>query len=424
MKNKNKSNYFIIERLDREEKADSFSNIYNLKALDTIKEVKPQNDSESEKYCHSIIKSEDAEKIRYGEKMIIIQAIKKAILSSNFCYNWGLKLHRYYLIFSQLMSLISAMIRIIIFLYRRRNTLSSIINKNDSFVSSNTTLNFNDSINTNNTNEFINNSYLSNETNLNLEEKIELFSKFSYFISPLFNNILMIPIWIIFFFKFIPQRDKINEIIYKFTRYLLVCESFENKKYYYHLMDDYSILVTKKDYFINNRDSSEINEKFSPEKNIFLYCINYINDYILEGYKQSIYYDLLPKIDKESIMLLREFIKVNIKEKSKRMIKRILVPAIILLYSTYFYNRTIFKYANILMSGLEYIKIIIEYFCDEYYDSNDKKLDLFIDIYNDNFLSKKKFIYRKGKLIMLLTLKDNNYDKNQVIKAIEKIINS
>ena len=423
MKNKNKSNYFIIERLDREEKADSFSNIYNLKALDTIKEVKPQNDSESEKYCHSIIKSEDAEKIRYGEKMIIIQAIKKAILSSNFCYNWGLKAHRYYLIFSQLMSLISAMIRIIIFLYRRRNTLSSIINKNDSFVSSNTTLNFNDSIN-NNTNEFINNSYHSNETNLNLEEKIELFSKFSYFISPLFNNILMIPIWIIYFFKFIPQRDKINEIIYKFTRYLLVCESFENKKYYYHLMDDYSILVTKKDYFINNIDSSEINEKLSPEKNIFLYCINYINDYILEGYKQSIYYDLLPKIDKESIMLLREFIKVNIKEKSKRMIKRILVPAIILLYSTYFYNRTIFKYANILMSGLEYIKIIIEYFCDEYYDSNDKKLDLFIDIYNDNFLSKKKFIYRKGKLIMFLTLKDNNYDKNQVIKAIEKIINS
>ncbi len=423
MKNKNKSNYFIIERLDREEKADSFSNIYNLKALDTIKEVKPQNDSESEKYCHSIIKSEDAEKIRYGEKMIIIQAIKKAILSSNFCYNWGLKAHRYYLIFSQLMSLISAMIRIIIFLYRRRNTLNSIINKNDSFVSSNTTFNFNDSIN-NNTNEFINNSYHSNETNLNLEEKIELFSKFSYFISPLFNNILMIPIWIIFFFKFIPQRDKINEIIYKFTRYLLVCESFENKKYYYHLMDDYSILVTKKDYFINNIDSSEINEKLSPEKNIFLYCINYINDYILEGYKQSIYYDLLPKIDKESIMLLREFIKVNIKEKSKRMIKRILVPAIILLYSTYFYNRTIFKYANILMSGLEYIKIIIEYFCDEYYDSNDKKLDLFIDIYNDNFLSKKKFIYRKGKLIMFLTLKDNNYDKNQVIKAIEKIINS
>ena len=211
MKNKNKSNYFIIERLDREEKADSFSNIYNLKALDTIKEVKPQNDSESEKYCHSIIKSEDAEKIRYGEKMIIIQAIKKAILSSNFCYNWGLKAHRYYLIFSQLMSLISAMIRIIIFLYRRRNTLNSIINKNDSFVSSNTTLNFNDSIN-NNTNEFINNSYHSNETNLNLEEKIELFSKFSYFISPLFNSILMIPIWIIFFSNLFHKEIKLMKL--------------------------------------------------------------------------------------------------------------------------------------------------------------------------------------------------------------------
>ena len=422
MKNINESNYFVIKRLDQEKKADSFSNIYNLKALDTIKEVKTQSDNTIGQYCQSIIKREDAEKIRYGEKMIIIQAIKKAILSSNFCYNWGLKAHRYYLLFIQLMNLISAMITIIVFLYQRRNTLSSTINKNDSFVSSNNNLNFNDSIN-NNTNEFINNSYHSNETNL--EEKIELFSRFSYFISPFFNNFLMIPIWIIFFFKFIPQRDKINEIIYKFTRYLLVCESFENKKYYYHLMDDYSILVTKKDYFINNIESSEINEKLSPEKNIFLYCINYINDYIIEGYNESIYYDLLPKVDKECIMLLREFIKVNIKEKSKRMIKRILVPAIILLYSTYFYNRTIFKYANILMSGLEYIKIIIEYFCDEYYyNLNEKKLDIIIGAFNDTFLEKKKFFYRRDKLIMFLTLKDNNYDKSQVIKAIEKIIDS
>ncbi len=423
MKNKNKSNYFIIERLDREEKADSFSNIYNLKALDTIKEVKPQNDSESEKYCHSIIKSEDAEKIRYGEKMIIIQAIKKAILSSNFCYNWGLKLHRYYLIFSQLMSLISAMIRIIIFLYRRRNTLSSIINKNDSFVSSNTTLNFNDSIN-NNTNEFINNSYHSNETNLNLEEKIELFSKFSYFISPLFNNILMIPIWIIFFFKFIPQRDKINEIIYKFTRYLLVCESFENKKYYYHLMDDYSILVTKKDYFINNKESSEINEKLSPEKNIFSYCINYIYDYLLEGNNKSIYYKLLSDEDKIYIILLREFIEA-IEKKSEGLYKRIMISSYILLFSTYFYNKTIFEYINVLMNGMTLISFLLEYFINEYYNnSNEKKLDIIIEAFNDAFLEKKKFFYRRGKLIMFLTLKNNNYDKSQVIKAIEKIIDS
>ena len=419
MKKNNDSNYFFIERLDQEVKADSLSNIYNLKVLE--KETKTQNDNKNEKNCQSLIKSEDAEKLRYGEKFIIIQAIKKAILSSNFSYKWSLRDYRYDLIIFQMFNLIHAMVIIIIILYQRKNTLNSIINKNESFVTSNTTFNFNDSIN-DYTNEFINNSYQSNETNS--DKDIEIYSRLSSIISPFFNNFLLIVIWVIFLFKFIPQRNKINEIIYKFTKYLLVCESYDNKNYYYSLLDDYSILVTKKDYFISNKDTSEINEKLSPEKNIFSYCINYINDYLLEGDNKSIYYKLLSNFDKASIMLLREFIKEQIEEKSKRMVKRILVPATILLYSTFFYNRTIFKYINIPISGLSLIKILLEYFCNEYYNSNDKTLDLFIDIYNDTLIQKKKFIYRRNKLIMFLTLKDSNYNKKQVIKAIEKIIDS
>lgn len=419
MKKNNDSNYFFIERLDQEVKADSLSNIYNLKVLE--KETKTQNDNKKEKNCQSLIKSEDADKLRYGEKLIIIQAIKKAILSSNFSYKWSLRDYRYDLIIFQIINLIYAMIIIIIILYQRKNTLNSIINKNESFAVSNTTFNFNDSIN-DYTNEFINNSYHLNETNS--DEVREIYSRLSSIISPFFNFFLLIIIWIIFLFKFIPQRNKINEIIYKFTKYLLVCESYDNKNYYYYLLDDYSILVTKKDYFISNKDTSEINEKLSPEKNIFSYCINYINDYLLQGDNKSIYYKLLSNFDKASVKLLREFMKEHIEEKSERMIKRILVPATILLYSTFFYNRTIFKYINIPISGLSLIKILLEYFCNEYYNSNDKKLDLFIDIYNDTLIQKKKFIYRRNKLIMLLTLKVSNYNKKQVIKAIEKIIDS
>ena len=190
-------------------------------------------------------------------------------------------------------------------------------------------------------------------------------------------------------------------------------------------MDDYSILVTKKDYFINNKESSEINEKLSPEKNIFSYCINYIYDYLLEVNNKSIYYKLLSDDDKIYIMLLRDFIEALIEKQSKGLYKRIMISSYILLQSTYFYNKTIFEYINVPMSGMTLISFLVEYFINEYYyNLNEKKLDIIIGAFNDTFLEKKKFFYRRDKLIMFLTLKDNNYDKSQVIKAIEKIIDS
>ena len=77
------------------------------------------------------------------------------------------------------------------------------------------------------------------------------------------------------------------------------------------------------------------------------------------------------------------------------------------------------------MSGMTLISFLVEYFINEYYyNLNEKKLDIIIGAFNDTFLEKKKFFYRRDKLIMFLTLKDNNYDKSQVIKAIEKIIDS
>lgn len=416
MKNKTESNYFIIERLDKDKKADSLSTIYNLEPLNIIKEVKPKND------CQSIIKMEDAEKIIYGEKAIIIQTIKKAILSSNFSYKWNLISTKYFLLIIQFTYIIILIIYNIFFLYQSINTSSSIINKVDSFVVSNTTLNFNHSIN-NYTNEFKNNSIYSNETNSNEEKEIS--SNYNIFINPIFNLLLMIPIWIIYFFKFIPQRDEINEIMYKFTKYLLICESFKNKKYYYHLRDDYSILITKKDYFISNIDSSKFNERFDPEKNIFLYSINYIYDYRIEDIIESIYYNLISNQDKITIIIFKEFIETLLRQ-NKTILKKFIISLLIIYVSSFFYNKTLFYYISIFNGQMTIISFLVEYFCNEYYNKlNEEKLDLFINIYNNEYLLKKrKFIYRRNKLIMFLTLKDNISDKNQIIKSIEKIINS
>ena len=414
MKNKNESNFFVIERLDKEEKADSISKIYNLEPLNIIKETMTQND------CKSIIKIEDAEKIRYGEKAVIIQAIKKAILSSNLSYNWYVISKKYYLLTITIIHLISLISYIIIYLYQRNNTSSSILNKNDLFTVSNTTFNFNNSIN-NYTNEFIDNSYYLNETNS--EEDKEILWKYYFLASPIINLLLMILISIIVFFKFIPQKDETNEIIYKFTRYLLICESFKNKNYYYHLMDDYSILVIKKGYFINNKSSSDINEKLDPEKNIFLYCINYIYDYLIEDKNNYFYPNLMTKEDLISFIILKEFID-KLLERNEKIFQRIMISILVLLNSTFFYNKTLFSYISVLMGGMTMISYLIKYFYNEYYNSIEKSLDLLINLYNEYLLPRRKYIYRKNKLIMFLTLKDNTYDKKQVIKAIEKIINS
>ena len=51
-------------------------------------------------------------------------------------------------------------------------------------------------------------------------------------------------------------------------------------------------------------------------------------------------------------------------------------------------------------------------------------INKYIDRYNEILIQKKRFIYRKNKLLMYLALKDNNYTKSQIINFIEKIINS
>ena len=420
MKKKNEFDFFIIKRLDQLEKSNSLSNIYNLSTLNKVKEVKPKKNNKIQNLFQNIIKSEDSEKISYDNKMIIIQALKKSILSSNLSFKWSLISFRNHLISVHFNMVISALISIAYCIYAKKYNLSENLNTNNSFVVSNTSFHVNNSINF--SNELNNNSIFSNITNI-FKEKDKI-NEIELIMGSLFNHILLIPIWIIFFLKYIPQRNEINQIIYKVTRYILICESFENKNFYYYLLKDYSILVTKKDFYFNNLSSPEIEDNLHPEKNIFLYCINYINDSLIKNNIKSNYYQLMTREDRVDINVLIKLIEVYSDEKYKKLFKKILIPIIFFFLITFYYSRASLQYIHFSISGIILILFLANFLCSEYSKISEKNLDLLIDIYNNVLLERKRFIYRRNKLIMYFVLKDKINDKNQIINAIEKIIDS
>lgn len=78
---------------------------------------------------------------------------------------------------------------------------------------------------------------------------------------------------------------------------------------------------------------------------------------------------------------------------------------------------------------LSFISLCIIFFLSEnifreYMMKYKLHINKYIDRYNEILIQKKRFIYRKNKLLMYLALKDNNYTKSQIINFIEKIINS
>jgi hypothetical protein len=267
-----------------------------------------------------------------------------------------------------------------------------------------------------------NNSFFSNIANIYKEK--DKINEIELIMGSLFNHILLIPIWIIFFLKYIPQRNEINQIIYKVTRYILICESFENKNFYYYLLKDYSILVTKKDFYFNKLSSPGIEDNLHPEKSIFLYCINYINDSLIKNNIKSNYYQLMTREDRIDINVLIKLIEIDSDEKYKKLLKKILIPILFFFLITFYYSRASFQYIHFSISGVIIILFLANFLISEYSKISEKKLDLLIDIYNTVLLKKKRFIYRRNKLIMYFVLKDNIYDKNQIINAIEKIIDS
>ena len=252
--------------------------------------------------------------------------------------------------------------------------------------------------------------------------------------STLLNEIVLIPILLVFFYRYIPKWEKINDIIYKITNYLLYCESLNKGKYYYQLMKNYSILVVKKKYFSKYKKLPEelkaqhispintIKNRFKMKKNIFSYCINIINDFTLDDLAIINYQKLISNEDLADINILIKYIENSLHEKLKKYTKRILIPISLLilisLYKSKYWAMNHFFSSLIFFSILIMGKIIFK----EYYNSYKKSIDKFIDNFNVLLIQKNKFIYRKDRLIMFFALKSNKYTKNEIINAIKKII--
>ena len=415
-------NYFIIERLDLNEESDNLSNIYDLSVINNIKEIKTNKRNKIKKYFKNIIKADKTIKINQEKKIQILQVVKKAILSSNLTYKWKKLTIKQILIFFHIFFFISTITHKIH--DNKGNTFlnQSINNTNIFFNITNNYTNYNNSINITNKNDII--SYIFNNILFDLSIKNKKIKNIFLF-TLIFNQIILIPAWLIFFYKFIPKWDKINDTLYKITSYLLLCESNENNNFFYYLMKDFSILVTKKKYYDENKELLPIippKNEYLSDKNIILYCINIINDYIFEKYTNINYYELISNADYNDIKALTIYIDISLNEKLKIYNKKIMIPLIISLIITIIYYN---KEKDLLLFSLAFILIIIsEFIFAEYIKTYKLNIDKFIDNYNDLLIKKNRFIYRKNKLIMYIALKNNSYTKNQIINFIEKIINS
>ena len=316
-----------------------------------------------------------------------------------------------------------------------KDSLLSIYFNNFNFdkkVEYNISYNLNETINnfTNDTEKYWSNSSDYNATNINNKR----FNKNTVLISAIINQIMVIPIWFVFFNRLIPKWEKVNDILYKITNYLLCCESLNKGKYVYHLMKNYSILVVKKKFISEYKKSpdelkkqsllpiNQIKNDIVINKNIFSYCISIINDFVLEDFAIVNYHKLISDEDSADINILIKYMESSLHEKIKKYIKTILIPLSLLIFISIYNNKnsniyftlsTIFIFVNLLIG---------KYIFKEYYRSYKENIDNFIDNFNLVLIQKNRFIYRKDRLILFFALKSNHYTKNEIVNAIKKII--
>ena len=437
MDNENHTNFFIIARLDQNEESDCLSNIYDLSILNKVKEIKKRKEKNNKKYYKNIIKSVNHKKLNQTKKEQIIKVVKKSILSTNLTYKWRLTTLKTTLICFHIFILLSGIASML-----RDRTGVIILNKYLNALSNNTNVviynyTYSDILKMNKTNTNITmnfekneNDTISNSTYLKSENNF-VSKKQTIIITIIINQIIFIPIWYIFIFKYIPRMKKMNNIIYKFTQYLLLCDSYGNKNYFYCLLNDYSILITKKKFYLKHKnviDKSGLllpsQKIYIPENNIFLYCINIINDFILEDFATVNYYKLISEEDYTHINILMKYIESSLHERIKKFNKKIILPILIAVFISFFYNNVSNLYLMISSFFLICNLFIGDFIFKEYYRKYKHNVDNFINNYNDILIPQKRFIYRKNKLIMFLALKDNIYTRSQIINSIEKIINS
>ena len=417
MENEKHMNYFIIERKKLKEEPDYLTNIYDLSILNNIKEKKPYTRNKVKKYFQNIIKTDNTKKINLEKKTQILKVVKKVILSSNTIRKPNYITLKKICLFAQLFYFILA-----ITLKSRIDKENIILNLliNDKNIPFNVSKNYTNTTNITNDDGIL--SYIFNNTFFDFLINNTKFNNIYNFAKNI-KEMIIILVWLFYLYKIIPNWDKINDALYKITSYLVSCESNENNNYFYYLLKDFSILVTKKQYYYKNKNLLSIlppKNGYLPNNNIFLYCINIINNFI--GLKSITIknYKLISNEDYNDIKVLTLFIEKIFKEELKIYIYKIMKPLIIsFIINIIFYNP---EYELILYFLMFILIIISEFIFIEYIQSNELIIDAFIDIYNDSLIKKNRFIYRKNKLIMYFALKNNNYTKKQIIKLIERII--
>ena len=352
---KMKVNFFIIERLDQNEESDCLSKIYDLSILNMVKEIKSTKNNKI-----------NSKKISQEKKTEIIKMIKKTIFSSNFTYKWKLMTIKNILIFFHIFTLLSGITHLV----KEKTENNSTINNNFTNIN-NSENNFSNSIFKNyfnNNTDYFNNSYLGPPNYLKI-------NKNTIIISMIINQISLIPIWFLFIYTYLPKYNKINDIMHKFTNYLLLAETLNNKYYFYYLMKDYSIFITKKKHYLENSETFQL-FLHSPQlsqidnisqKNIFLYSINIINDFILEDLSSINYAELISTDDYNDIRVLMKYIESIFNEKIKKYIRRIVTPILIACLINLYY----FKHSNLyyIISSifLFIIALLGEHIFKEYY---------------------------------------------------------
>ena len=410
-------NYFIIEKLKLKEEPDYLTNIYDLSILNNIKEKKPYTRNKVKKYFQNIVKTDNTKKINLEKKTQILKVVKKVILSSNTIRKPNYITLKKICLFAQLFYFI-----LTITLKSRIDKENIILNLliNDKNIPFNVSKNYTNTTNITNDDGIL--SYIFNNTFFDFLINNTKFNNIYNFAKNI-KEMIIILVWLFYLYKIIPNWDKINDTLYKITSYLVSCESNENNNYFYYLLKDFSILVTKKQYYYKNKNLLPIltpKNGYLPDNNIFLYCINIINNFI--GLKSITIknHKLISNEDYNDIKVLTLFIEKIFKEELKIYIYKIMKPLIIsFIINIIIYNP---EYELILYFLMFILIIVSEFIFLEFIQANELIIDEFIDIYNDSLIKKNRFIYRKNKLIMYFALKNNNYTKKQIIKLIERII--
>ena len=147
-----------------------------------------------------------------------------------------------------------------------------------------------------------------------------------------------------------------------------------------------------------------------------------INDFVLEEIAIINYQQLISNEDKIDINILIKYMESSLHERIKKFAKKIIIPILFLILISIYYSQISDIYSR-LYSIFIFINLLIgQYLFKKYYKAYKTNIDNFIDNFNLILIQKKRFIFRKNRLIIYFALNSNKYTKNEIINAIKKII--